>query len=256
MNRYSRALPLLLVLPLLGGCLSLSIPFTKKPLETFEDVRGWTFQGRLLGLESTWVHLESAQGVPYTISIENFSKKEQARIRKSAKKLQEPPHPVRTAESSQVFSRNGQFIHGQDGLPFTGRILARNPYGQLTAKLSIYGGQLHGVCTYFWPDGQRQAEVQYDQGRLHGISVHWHSNGQVQSHGFHVNGGKDGLLETYHPNGRRQSRTRWNHGRPIGKHIQWHDNGHVSQQTLFQGGHPRSRQQWNAHGELIRLDRF
>ena len=87
------------------------LPFTTLPAIyqvhwSPEDIRGWTFEGRLIGREDTWVHLESKQGVPFTVSIETFPK-EQSRIRKEAKNLTSPPIPVMIAESNQVSQRNG-----------------------------------------------------------------------------------------------------------------------------------------------------
>ena len=257
MRKRNVKLASLVFLPLLGGCLSLpSLPFTKSSLESYEDIRGWTFEGRLIGREDTWVHLESKQGVPFTVSIENFPKKEQSRIRKEAKNLTSPPIPVMIAESNQVSQRNGLFVHVQDAKPFTGRIIVRNNFGQLTARLSCYGGQLHGICTYYWPRGNRQAEVNYDQGRLHGLSVHWYSNGKMQSHGFHARGLRDGLLETFFPSGRRKSRAMWDRGRPLDRHYEWYENGQTSSETLYLDGYPKSRQQWSSHGELTNLERF
>lgn len=237
-----------------GGCLSVSLPFTGKPLETFQDLRGWTFEGRLVGLESTWVHLETEQGDPFVVSIENFSPKEQSRIR-GAKKLKEPPQPVRTADSSELLPRAGQLIDLQDGQPFTGRVHVRNRLGQLTGKLSCHSGWLHGVSTHYYEDGSPKAEVHYDQGQLHGVAVHWHDNGKTQSRGFYSGGQKDGLLETFHPSGKRESRSRWENGRPLGKHLQWHENGHAARETHYQDGQVRSDLQWTPYGELIRLDR-
>lgn len=242
--------PLLLLLPMLGGCLSVSLPFAKEPSQEFEDLRGWKFKGQLVGRESTWVHLKSEGGVPYTISIENFSKLGKELILKEARQLKEPPAPVRIVEDRLLFEREGQFVHIQDGQPFTGRILERNRLGQTTARLSCYRGRLHGVCTYFGEQGERKAEMNYALGRLHGLAVYWHPKGKVHSRGFFVDGQKDGRLETFHPSGRRQSRSWWKLGKPVEKHVEWHENGHPSRETTYWNGYVRSNLEWNEFGEL------
>jgi len=241
----------------LGGCLSVSMPFSSSPpMEKFTDIRGWTVKGRIVGVESTWVHMESEDGKAYTISIENFPNQEKKRILKQARKLKAPPISISVVDDSQLVLRDKLFHKVQDGQPFTGRIIVRDKLGKATAKLSCYSGQFHGVCTYFGPKGQRSAEMHYSQGLLHGIAVYWHPNGQMQSRGFHLNGKKDGQLETFHLSGKRESRSWWNHGKPKGKHVQWHENGHPARETTYWNGNVRSNLGWNEFGELTRHERF
>ena len=240
-----------------GGCLSVSIPFsTSSPMERFTDLRGWEVDGRILGRESTWVHLESKDGQTYTISIENFPKKEKGKILKEARKLKGPPVPLQVVDNSQLVLREQRFHHVQNGQPFSGRVLVRDRQGQTTAKLSCHSGEFHGVCTYFDPEGKRSAEMQFAQGRLHGIAVHWHPNGQMQSRVFHVDGQMDGQMETFHLSGKKESRSWWTRGKPVGKHVKWHDNGHVAGEVTYWNGNVRSYIEWNEFGELTRHERF
>jgi antitoxin component YwqK of YwqJK toxin-antitoxin module len=98
--------------------------------------------------------------------------------------------------------------------------------------------------------------MQFAQGRLHGIAVHWHPNGQMQSRVFHVNGQKDGEMETFHFSGKKESRSWWTRGKPVGKHVKWHDNGHVAGEITYWNGNVRSYIEWNEFGELTRHERF
>jgi antitoxin component YwqK of YwqJK toxin-antitoxin module len=233
------------------------MPFsTSNPTERFTDIRGSQFDGRILGRESTWVHLESDNGQSYTISIENFPKKEKERILKQARKLKTPSISIQVVDDSQLVLRDQRFHSVQDGQPFTGRIIVRDKLGQTAARLSCYSGQLHGVCTYFEAKGQRSAEMHYSQGLLHGIAVYWHPNGQMQSRGFHLNGEKDGQLETFHLSGKRESRSRWHQGKPKGKHVQWHENGHPARETTYWNENVRSKLEWNEFGELTKHERL
>ena len=240
-----------------GGCRSISLPFpSKKPVKSFTDLRGWKVDGRILGRESSWVHLESKIGQIYTISIENFPKTVKDKILKEARKLKAPPVPAQLVDSSQLALKNQRFHHVQNGQPYSGRILVHDEKGQITAKLSCHNGQFHGVCTYFGSKGKRSAEMQFAQGRLHGIAVYWHPNGKMQSRVFHVEGQKDGQMETFHLSGKKESRSWWTRGKPIGKHVKWHDNGHIAGETTYWNGNARSLIEWNAFGELSRHERF
>ena len=99
--------------------------------------------------ERTLGYISNKQGVPLLFRLRTFPKGTVTNSKRQ--NLTSPPTPVRIAESIRSPNKNGIFVHVQDAKPFTGRIIVRNNFGQLIARLSCYGGQLHGICAYYWP---------------------------------------------------------------------------------------------------------
>ena len=239
----------------LFGC---NTPWPVEPsptFRTFTNRQGVTFTGKLLGLEDSWLHLESQAGLRFTVSIENFTPQEQKNIRNKAKKLSSPPVWVSVLEGNQTYTRNDRLYSLVGRLPVTGRVIMRTPSGQKRAQLSFYNGLLHGLSTYWNEDGNKDAEVEYNQGMRHGITVHWHPNQNLQSRGFYYEGKLHGTLEEYYPNGDRKSRSSWQNGIPSNIREEWHQSGHLARQYKYEKGKLWSRLEWNRFGDLVRMER-
>ena len=237
----------------LAGCKTLPHPQGKT--ESLTNRRGIQFQGEILGLEGTWLHIQAKDGQIFTVSIENFIGSEREKIVGSAKGLKHPPGKgILTYEGADTHTKDGMIYLKGTSTPVTGRILMRRG-NQLAAKLSCYQGQLHGVCTYWDETGMRKAEVEFGFGKKHGISIHWQGNGKLLSRAYYYDGKLDGILEEYYAGGAKKSRSEWHYGVPSGKREEWHPNGHKARQVSYQGGSPWSIMEWNDTGSLTSMDR-
>lgn len=241
---------------ILFGC---NTPLPIEPTPTFQSLtnrQGVTFTGKVLGIEDSWLHLESQAGQRYTVSIENFTHKEQKDLRNKAKELTMPPAWVPLLEGNQTYTRNDRLYSIASRLPVTGRVIMRTPSGKKRAQLSFYKGQLHGLSSYWNAEGGKDAEVEYNQGLRHGITVHWHPNKNLQSRGFYYEGKLHGTLDEFHPDGARKSRSSWQYGIPINTREEWHQSGHLARQYKYENGKLWSRLEWNPFGDLLRMERI
>jgi len=251
---------LLLGLPLLflAGCKTPKAPkllATGPKIATITNRQGKPFKGQILGVEDTWLHLESRNGSQFTVSMENFRKKEQARIRKMARTLKLPPGNTQIIEGSQTFSQNDRIYHVSNRQPVTGRVMMRNSGGSKRAQLSCFNGYLHGVSTFWNKAGNRSAEIEYRKGNNHGISVYWYPNNNLQSRAHYYDGKLHGEFQKFHHDGKRKSRSYWRYGTPIEKREDWHPNGHLAHQYTYVNGQLWSHIRWNEFGDLIYMNR-
>ena len=218
--------------------------------------QGVTFTGKLVGVEDSWLHLESRSGTRFTVSMENFTPLEQNRIRKNTRKLKTPPVWISVFEGNQTYSKNDRLHSIASRYPITGRVIMRSENGQKRAQLSFYKGHLHGLSSYWNKEGNKEAEVEYNKGLSHGITVHWHGNQNIQSRGFYYEGKLHGTLEEYYADGTRKSRSTWKNGIPVGIREEWHKSGHLARQYKYENGKLWSRLEWNEFGDLLRMERI
>ena len=247
-----------LLLLYLAGCKTPRVPTllsTESKLATITNRQGTAFNGRLVGIEHTWLHLESQSGGHFTVSLENFSEKEQERIRKMAHSLSSPPANVKIIAGSQTYSQNERIYLVYNKQPATGRVVMRNSGGSKRAQLSCFNGYLHGVCTFWNDTGTRTAEIEYRKGKNHGITVYWYPNRNIQSRAYYYDGEPHGEFLQYYSDGKRKSRSYWKYGTPIEKREDWHQNGHLAHQYTYYSGQLWSHIQWNEFGELVYMNR-
>ena len=217
---------------------------------------GITVTGKFIGIEDSWVHLQMKSGNRYTVSLENFPPQEQKKIKKSSKKLKEPPAWVTVIEGQHTFSKDERLFSMATRQPVTGRVIMRTPSGKKRSQLSFYNGYLHGLCTYWNNQGNREAEIEYNKGISHGISVHWHENQSIQSRAYYYEGKLHGTLDEFFPDGKRKSKSSWQNGIPVDIMEEWYQSGHLARQYKYDQGRLWSRLEWNVYGDLVRMERI
>lgn len=135
--------------------------------------------------------------------------------------------PVEEARMEDLDLREGILLRRDDGNPFTGRVVSRDPGGMLRSSSMVVGG------------------------RLHGLSEGWHTNGSIQVRESFVAGRSEGVRTKWRLDGSRESEAGIRGGRLHGRFVRWDAEGRATEEAWFVDGVPAGEaRQWHPDGSL------
>lgn len=66
-----------------------------------------------------------------------------------------------------------------EGKPYTGKVFAKHPNGNLGLVGEYQNGKKIGTWTYWYSTGEKKRESTYQENKKEGTTYYWHPNGQV-----------------------------------------------------------------------------
>mgnify|MGYP003328536112 FL=1 len=95
---------------------------------------------------------------------------------------------IETSELRKVTMKNGVAYDWRTDKPLNGRLIERNPDGEVIAKVSYSDGRLSGLTEYFYDSGKRKAEILYQNGKEHGNWKYFDRDGIVIKNVYYQDG--------------------------------------------------------------------
>jgi len=112
-----------------------------------------------------------------------------------------------------------------DGVPFTGVVEQRDPWGGVIERTHLREGLKHGLREKWFASGQKSFSAKYADGKRHGTSTTWWRHGAVRSKSHHIFGVAQGTQRQWYASGALFKEMQLVDGREQGLQRSWRENG-------------------------------
>jgi antitoxin component YwqK of YwqJK toxin-antitoxin module len=153
--------------------------------------------------------------------------------------------PVEEARMQDLELREGILLRRQDGRPFNGRVVSRDPDGSSRSASMVVGGRLHGLSEGWHTNGSIQVRESFVAGRSEGVRTKWRSDGSRESEAGIRGGRLHGRFMRWDGEGRPTEEAWFLDGVPAGEARQWHPDGSLKSWCRLEEGKVVESKKWS-----------
>lgn len=126
-------------------------------------------------------------------------------------------------------------------LVYTGLVKVNDDKGNLSLKVNVLNGQLHGSCYYYYPSGKLMANMHFKNNMLEGVQTRYYESGKVYTRENYLSGKLHGYNVRYYENGKIKEEGNLIAGTWQGKYTRYNEAGIVLESGYYKNNQPVGR---------------
>jgi antitoxin component YwqK of YwqJK toxin-antitoxin module len=153
--------------------------------------------------------------------------------------------PIMERQRGQLVLKDGVFLDGESGPPFTGIVVDLYPDGTRMSRAPVSLGKVEGLSEGWFTNGVKQVEERFADGVSHGLRTKWHPNGEKASEATIVEGRIEGVFRRWDTNGVLAEEITMKAGVPHGPARAYFASGYLKASAEMADGQVVSQRFWN-----------